>query len=167
MKGFWLRGNTFGVIRFAYFTLSPQRRKNGAKRDAPNHIFSSKTEPWVHQGRLGVIFWLIFEASKNRWFFYVGLGRRKIDKNLSLEQPGVARPTSTHGFGGSRVPGRRQIIKEIDDKNHEVRGRTRRLAVGRSLRLAAKRNFWVSSAARKIFKVFKQRTSSDCWCNKF
>ena len=61
------------------------------------------------------------------------MGRLKIGLKNSLQHPGVARGTSTHGFGGSGVPGRRPSIKEIDEtmnKNHEVEDLTRRWAVG-------------------------------------
>ena len=100
---------------FHTFAIFEKIFKIDARRDPANLVFSFKSEPWAHQGRLGLPFGLIFEASKNRWFFDVALGLRKICKNRSLEQPGVAQPTSTHGFGGSGVPGRRPIIKEIDE----------------------------------------------------
>ena len=100
---------------FHTFAIFEKNRKNDAKREAKSHVFSSKREPWAHQGRLRVPFWSIFEDSKNRRFFDVELGRRKIDKTRSLEHPGVARGTSTHGFWGSGVPGRRPIIKEINE----------------------------------------------------
>ena len=39
----------------------------------------------------------------------------KVCKNRSLEHPGLARGTSTHGFRGSGVSGRRPTIKDIDE----------------------------------------------------
>ena len=54
------------------------------KREAESHVFSSKNAPWAQQGRLIHPSCLIFEGSKNRSFFDVDLGGRKIDKNRPL-----------------------------------------------------------------------------------
>ena len=68
--------------------------------------------------------WVIFEDSKNRWFFDIDLGLRKIFKNQSLEHPWIARRTSVQGLWGPRAAANYQINRWIDNKNHEVQDLT-------------------------------------------
>ena len=60
IEGFWWLRTTFGVILFAYNTLSPFSKKNqkiDAKRDAKRLVFWSKNGPWAAKGRLILQFW--------------------------------------------------------------------------------------------------------------
>ena len=81
-----------------------------------------------------------------------------------MEHPGVAQGTSTHGFGGSRVPERRPIIKEIDDTNHEVQDLTRHWAVGPAnlLRIVGRFGLQRMPLAR-IVDISKHTQTNLCW----
>ena len=81
-----------------------------------------------------LIFDVLVRCQKPSAFFWSAKNRLQIFKSRSLQQPRVARGTSTHRCGESVVPGRLPLIKErnwwIDDKHDEVQGLTRRWAVG-------------------------------------
>ena len=77
---------------FHTFAIFEKGRKMEPKREAECHHFSSKSRPWAKQGRLIHSLCLIFEGSKNRRFFDVDLGGRKIVKNLPLGAEGLILP---------------------------------------------------------------------------
>ena len=79
------------TLRLFYtFAIFEKYQKNDAKMDAKSCHFWFKNWSWAPQGRLILPSLIIFDDSKNHWFFDVSLGRQKINKNRS-----------TDGFGGS------------------------------------------------------------------
>ena len=69
---------------FHTFGLFEKNRKIDAKREPKSCGFWFKMRPWAPKGRLILPFWLIFEKSKNQWFFDVALGLKKSIKNRAL-----------------------------------------------------------------------------------
>ena len=123
------------------------KSKNDAKRNVKSHVFWYKIATWASQVRH--ILWFLkfwcdaktcFCSAKSIYGFL----------NRSLEQPRVARGTSTHGFGGSGVPGRRPIIKQIDETMIEAT----RCKVWHAVRPLARRIYIIYNMNMKLNYVY-------------
>ena len=55
----------------------------------PSHVLESKIDTGAPQGRLILPFWWFLGEVEKSSFFDEAPGRRKIDKNRSLERPGA------------------------------------------------------------------------------
>ena len=93
-----------------------------AKRDAKSHTFGWKNGPRASLVRPKTALYSISESSEKRWFFGVISERPKIDKKKtrwSLKGPkvplSIRREEERSQFPESGSPGRRPIIKEIDE----------------------------------------------------
>ena len=68
------------TLRLFYtFAIFEKYQKNNAKMDAKSCHFWFKNWSWAPQGRLILPSLIIFDDSKNHWFFDVSLGRQKIN----------------------------------------------------------------------------------------
>ena len=75
----------------ADFTLSPFSKEveKSMQKGPKSRVFGYEMDTGAPQGRLILQFFLFLVDSENRRFFDVALGRRKINKNPSLERPGA------------------------------------------------------------------------------
>ena len=125
MRGFWWLRTTFGVILFAYNTLSPfsEKVEKSIPKGSPKvEVFAPKTDlgnprvDWFcHFGR----FWRIRKIivfSMSLWI---------VEKSIKIEPWGVQgaktafRVGSSRAFLGSVAPGRRPLSKIFEEYKHK------------------------------------------------
>jgi hypothetical protein len=118
---FWVPGTSWTMFLlqpasagawFSIFHNFRKKSKNRCQKGAQKLSFFMKNGPLAVEGSIVRTSWDVFGRFEKSSFFRCRSGRPKIDKNRSLGRPGVARVTSTHGFGGSGVLGAAPSIKE-------------------------------------------------------